>query len=110
MTKNRKLLIQLLKNWAQDHDHNFIIADGDVTEVSLNRTAGHLTWLVQKNNSGINLADLLDRLELMMNHKNTNPFSDGMFCKKCNNFFQYAESNQDDGSLICFGCKNNPYI
>jgi hypothetical protein len=30
---------------------------------------------------------------------------DGCTCKKCQEFFPYAESNQDDGSLICYGCK-----
>lgn len=31
---------------------------------------------------------------------------DGLDCKKCNDFYQYAESNQDDGTLICFKCRN----
>lgn len=30
---------------------------------------------------------------------------DGCTCKKCQEFFPYAESNQSDGSLICYGCK-----
>lgn len=32
--------------------------------------------------------------------------SDGCVCKKCKEFFEYAESNQPDGSLICWACKH----
>lgn len=31
--------------------------------------------------------------------------SDGCFCKKCKEFYQYAEPNQDDDTLICYGCR-----
>lgn len=31
----------------------------------------------------------------------------GLHCKKCKEFFNYAESNQTDGSLICWACRNN---
>ena len=34
---------------------------------------------------------------------------DGMSCKKCQDFFAYAEANQEDGSLICFSCRSNPW-
>ena len=30
---------------------------------------------------------------------------DGCTCKKCKEFYQYAEPNQDDGTLICYGCR-----
>lgn len=30
---------------------------------------------------------------------------DGCECKKCKEFYQYAEPNQDDGTLICYGCR-----
>lgn len=33
---------------------------------------------------------------------------DGMFCNKCRNFKEYAESNQTDGSFICWYCKTYP--
>jgi hypothetical protein len=33
---------------------------------------------------------------------------DGMLCKKCLQFFDYATANQDDGSLICFSCRKYP--
>lgn len=31
---------------------------------------------------------------------------DGCFCKLCKEFYQFAESNQSDGTLICWSCKN----
>ena len=30
---------------------------------------------------------------------------DGCDCIKCKNFYPYAEPNQKDGTLICFGCR-----
>lgn len=30
---------------------------------------------------------------------------DGCRCKKCKEFYPYAESNQDDGTLICYPCR-----
>lgn len=30
---------------------------------------------------------------------------DGCFCKKCNEFYMFAEPNQIDGSLICWSCR-----
>lgn len=34
---------------------------------------------------------------------------DGMFCKKCKEFFKMSCANQPDGTLICWSCKLNPY-
>lgn len=34
---------------------------------------------------------------------------DGMVCRICRDFFPYAEANQEDGSLTCFSCRQNPY-
>jgi len=31
--------------------------------------------------------------------------SDGCTCRKCKEYYQYAEPNQDDGTLICYGCR-----
>jgi len=33
------------------------------------------------------------------------PISAGHFCKKCNEFFEFAEANQDDKSFICYSCR-----
>ena len=34
---------------------------------------------------------------------------DGIVCKICREFFPYAAANQEDGTLICFSCRQNPY-
>jgi len=31
---------------------------------------------------------------------------DGFPCRRCTNFFPYALPNQDDGTLICWSCRN----
>lgn len=31
---------------------------------------------------------------------------DGCDCVKCKEFYPFAEPNQDDGTLICFSCRN----
>jgi len=35
--------------------------------------------------------------------------SDGIICKKCNEFYPMAQSNQEDGTLICWLCSKYPY-
>ncbi len=30
---------------------------------------------------------------------------DGCDCKKCGDFYKYAEPNQSDGTLICYKCR-----
>lgn len=32
--------------------------------------------------------------------------SDGCSCKKCKEFFEFAEPNQEDGTLICWACRH----
>ena len=32
--------------------------------------------------------------------------SEGCTCKKCKEFFEYAEPNQEDGTLICWACRH----
>jgi hypothetical protein len=34
---------------------------------------------------------------------------DGLACTVCKEFYQYAASNQKDGTLICYSCRQNPY-
>lgn len=31
---------------------------------------------------------------------------DGCDCKKCKEFYPYAEPNQEDGTLICYACRH----
>lgn len=30
----------------------------------------------------------------------------GCSCKKCKEFFEYAEPNQEDGTLVCWSCRH----
>jgi len=34
---------------------------------------------------------------------------EGLHCKVCNEMFPYAKPNQDDGSLVCYSCRQNPW-
>ena len=34
---------------------------------------------------------------------------DGMSCAICKEFFPMAEANQEDGTMICWACRQNPY-
>lgn len=34
---------------------------------------------------------------------------DGLNCKKCNEYYQYSTSNQPDGTLICYSCRQRRY-
>lgn len=34
---------------------------------------------------------------------------DGMSCSICKEFFPMAEANQEDGTMICWACRQNPY-
>lgn len=109
ITKDRRLLEQIVKQWAQDHDHGFEIADYESSEKALTKTAGHFTWLIQEGHSGIDLLSLVDRLELFLESRRNRKHPDGMVCAKCQSFYEFAEPNQEDGSMICYSCRKNPY-
>ena len=34
---------------------------------------------------------------------------DGMTCVSCHQFYDYAEPNQPNGTLLCFSCRTYPY-
>jgi len=103
-TRERNLIEQLLKAWAQDHCVNYSIADYTLTEGAMKSTESHFTWVIREGHANIDLIDLADRLEFFMGMRQQRRHPDGMFCKTCNNFYQFAEANQDDGSLICYSC------
>lgn len=46
-----------------------------------------------------------DDIDLAVPVDEKKEISDGCFCKKCKEYYQYAEPNQDDGTLICYGCR-----
>ena len=35
--------------------------------------------------------------------------TDGTICISCKKFYPYAEPNQEDKTLICYSCRDNPY-
>lgn len=109
MSKDRAILAQLLKNWAQDHSHNFIIASDEPGDEGVSQTGSFLAGVVQAENIGIDLVGLLDRIELYVDRIRGKVGLDGMFCRKCKTFYKYAEGNQTDGTLLCYSCRNNPY-
>jgi hypothetical protein len=107
-TRERRLLEQLIKSWAQDHDSGHVIADYATTEEALKSTQGYFTWVIREGLANIDLQTLADRIEIFLENRRKRKHPDGMFCKNCNNFYQFAESNQSDGTLICYSCTNSP--
>lgn len=108
ITRDRRLLEQLIKQWAQEHTSDYIIADYSPTEEAMKSTQGHFTWLVQAG-SHIDLLSLADRIELFLESRKKRRAHDGMVCQKCKIFYEFAEPNQEDGSMICYSCRHNPY-
>jgi hypothetical protein len=109
MTRERQLLEQLVKSWAQAHTTDFQIADYEQTDKALTLTEGHLTYVVRNNNINLDLFDLVNRVEVYLDNKRKRKFPDGMICRKCQAFYDFAEPNQSDGSMVCYTCRTNPY-
>lgn len=109
MSRDRMRLARLIKAWAQEHDYNYVIADHEPTDQGLSNTAGYFSWLIKENDSNIDLVDLLNRLEVFVENIRKRKLLDGMFCKKCQTFYDFAEANQEDGTLLCYSCRHNPY-
>ncbi len=110
MSQDRELLAQLLKSWAQDHDHNFAINDPSPGDIGIANTGAYLSWIIKQSDINIDLLSLLDRLDVFLETRKGRAVISGLFCKKCQLFCEFAEPNQNDGSLLCWSCKNNPYI
>jgi len=110
MTRQRQLLEKLIKGWAQDHATGFIIADPNSTTEAMHNTSGFFTWVIREGHANIDLNNLVNRLEMLLESQNKNKSIDGMFCISCGNFYKYAEANQEDGSMVCYTCRINPYV
>jgi hypothetical protein len=104
LTRDREFIEKLIKSWAQDHHSGFVIAELDPTQEALDKTGGHLTWVIREKHANIDLLALADRLEVFLENKKRRLA--GMHCKKCMVFYDYAEPNQADGSMICYSCRN----
>lgn len=109
MSKERHVLAQILKSWAQEHDHNFVISSTTPDDKGVEETGAFLSWLIKNTEANIDLVSLLDRLELYYLNLKSKKHPDGMFCRRCQSFYKYAEPNQSDGTLLCYSCRNNPY-
>ena len=109
MSKDRDILAQLLKNWAQDHNPNFVIASAETGDDGVAQTGSFLAFVLQQDGAAPDLVGLLDRLELYVDRIRGRVGLDGMFCRKCKTFYKYAEGNQPDGSLLCYSCRSNPF-
>lgn len=110
MGKERNVLAQIIKSWAQDHDHGYQIAEMDLGDESVDNTSFNFTGLIKHTDNNIDLLSLLDRLELYVLNLKKQKGPDGMFCRKCRSWYQFAEPNQVDGTLLCYSCRNNPYV
>lgn len=109
MSKERNVLSQILKSWAQDHDLNFQIHAPEIGDEGVANTGAFFTWLIQEKHANVDLVSLLDRLELYVSNVKNKKFPDGMFCKNCKTWYQFAEPNQEDGTLVCYSCRINPF-
>ena len=104
MSKERNVLSQILKSWAQDHDPSYQIIAPELGDEGISNTGSFFTWLIQEKHANIDLLTLLDRLELYVSNVKNKKYPDGMFCKTCKIWYQFAEPNQEDGTLICLSC------
>ncbi len=109
VTRERRLLEQIIKQWAQDHTPAYEIADYTTGEAAMKKTEGHFLWAIQEGHAGIDLLALADRFELFLENRRNRKHPDGMLCDKCKSFYEFAEPNQSDGSMICYSCRHNPY-
>lgn len=48
-----------------------------------------------------------DDLDLAVPVEKKATITNGMSCKKCREFNEYAEPNQDDKTFKCYKCRNN---
>lgn len=109
MSKERNVLAQILKSWAQEHDTNYTISSATPGDQGVDETGAFFSWLIKNTEANVNLTELLDRLELYFINLKKKTYPDGMFCRKCQSFYKYAEPNQSDGTLLCYSCRNSPY-
>ena len=110
MLKDRDVLSKILKSWAQEHDPTLQINSPKIGDDGVEETSEYLTWTLKNTDVHIDLVNLLDRLEFYVDNIHRKRHPDGMFCRHCQAFYQYAESNQPDGTLLCYACRSNPYI
>lgn len=107
MTRDRDAIIKLLKSWAGDHSDEYAIIDPTTGEVGVIATGQYLSDLIRTTDIDLDLLDLLDRLDIYLELRKKPKNPDGLHCVKCGDFYMFAESNQPDGALICYSCRQH---
>lgn len=64
---------------------------------------GFITWTITSGSGGWTVypAPVVEAKPEAKKKKD----KDGCDCKKCKEFYPYAEPNQDDGTLLCYRCR-----
>jgi hypothetical protein len=65
------------------------------------------SFIVPDSNLDCRKDDELTPSELSFEEGIDSVESEGCVCKKCGDFFPFAEPNQEDKSFVCFACRNN---
>ena len=82
------------------------------TKLGLSESFVKANFIVQAHQSIDIIAAVLQvSIRTLENSKHTlvinkSQFPDGCTCVKCGDFYQYAEPNQSDGTLVCYRCRN----
>lgn len=61
-----------------------------------------ITWTITTGSSGGWTVTIPSDIKPESKKKSN---KDGCDCKKCKEFYPYAEPNQDDGTLLCYRCR-----
>jgi hypothetical protein len=109
MSKDRLLLAELIRRWAQSHSGEYTVIEEDLTDDNIGAAGINFGWILRELESKVDLASLLDAMENYVVDIRLRRKLDGMFCCKCGAFYDFAEANQEDGSMICYSCRQNPY-
>lgn len=106
MTKERNLAINLIYSWAQSHTDKWVITRESQSDDAINQVASDISYVFQTDKVMVDLLSLVDRLELLLKNKMTRKAT-GCQCIKCKQWYDWALPNQDDGTLICYTCRNS---
>jgi hypothetical protein len=62
------------------------------------------TLKIEKRFLGENITYIHENMIVKVESK-----QDGMACRICHDFYPYATVNQEDGTMVCYSCRQNPY-
>lgn len=87
-------------------------AENNMAKITIDPTL--LDKLAQKDQEAID--EIIAEIDALIGHALTKqddtkkvdvkPVSTGVFCKRCDNFFDYSEPNQINGTFICYSCRS----